>query len=294
MQNSLSLNDLYARYVSGLLKKKELEGEIFKSIQENVGRFGLVGWNKQDSDDYLSTLYLRISRAINTYQEAGSSFETYINAMVRLTAKEFRSRQIRSYLEENAVWITQLPDMYACESEMEYNDHTAAITKDPERLKNPRQLLILLLKCSNHVTTDFLEKISPKLGIEPESLSTLISHLRGQRERREMEIAALREKINLQFYRCILLEKRLRLMAENSIGAQRLKKKLEQGRNRLLKIRKQIAYRRLDPSNSQIAKLLGISKGTVDSVLYNLRVQGTMQDAAQGAPYPVTDPEQFQ
>ena len=290
MQNSLSLNDLYERYASGLLKKKELEGEIFKSIQENVNRFGMVGWNKQDSDDYLSTLYLRISRAINTYQETGSSFETYINAMVRLTAKEFRSRQIRSYLEENAVWITQLPDMYVCEREIEYDDQSAEKTKNQEKLKNPRQLLILLLKCSNHVTTDFLEKISPRLGIEPKSLSTLISHLKGQRERHDTEIAALREKINLQFYRCILLEKRLRLMAESSIGAQRLRKKLEQGRNRLKKIRRQIAYRRLDPSNSQIAKLLGISKGTVDSVLYNLKAQG----AAQGAPYPATDPENFQ
>ena len=294
MQNSFSLNDLYARYAAGSLKKKELEGEIFKSIQENINHFGLVGWNKEDSDDYLSSLYIRISRAINTYQEAGSSFETYISAMIRLTAKEYRSRKLRDYLEENAVWITQLSDMYVCEDEMEYNDQLTAETKAPEKLKNPRQLLILLLKCSNHVSTDFLEKISPKLDIEPESLSTMIEHLKRQRDKREMEITSLREKINLQFYRCILLEKRLRLMAENSIGAQRLKKKLEQGRNRLLKIRKQIAYRRLDPSNSQIAKLLGISKGTVDSVLYNLRVQGTMQDAAQGAPYPVTDPEQFQ
>jgi DNA-directed RNA polymerase specialized sigma24 family protein len=289
MQNSFSLNELYVRYTDGLLKKKELEGEIFKSIQENINRYGLVGWTKQDSDDYLSSLYLRISRAINTYQETGSSFETYINSMVRLTAKEYRSRQIRSYLEENAVWITQLPDMYVCENDVEYNDH-AAETKPPEKFKNPRQLLILLLKCSNHVTSDFLERISPRLGIEPESLSTLINHLKRQREKREMEITLLREKINLQFYRCILLEKRLRLMAENSVGAQRLRKKLEQGRNRLIRIRKQIAYKRFDPSNAQIAKLLGISKGTVDSVLYNLRMQG----AAQGAPYPVTDPEDSQ
>ena len=271
MQNSFSLNDLYTRYAAGLLKKKEFEGAIFKSIQENVRRFGLVGWNKEDSDDYISSLYQRISQAISAYQETGSSFETYIGAMVRLTAKEFRSRQMRGYLEEDAAWLTQLPDIYACESELEYHDHITPETEAPIKLNNPRQLLILILKCCSHVSTDFMEKVSPQLGIEAKVLGEMIDYLKEQRKKREMEIATLREKINRQFYHCILLEKKLQVITGDSAVAQRLKNQLEQGRDKLSKIRKRLTRRRIDPSNFQIAKLLGISKGTVDSVLYNLR-----------------------
>ena len=271
MKKLFLLNNLYENYATGLLKKKEFESAIFKTIQENIHCFGLVGWTKEDSDDYLSSLYLRISRAINAYEETGSSFETYICALVRLTAKEYRSRQVRSYLEETAAWITQIPEMFVCENEIEYDDHTTEETESPIKLKNPRQLLILILKCCCHVSSDFLKKVSPQLGIEPETLGRMIDHLKEHREKREAEVTMLRERINRQFYRCILFQEKLRGVTEDSIAAQRLKKQLERERSRLVTARKRFMRSRLAPSNYQIAKLLGISKGTVDAVLYNLR-----------------------
>ena len=274
MQKLFSLNDLYTNYAAGLLDRKRFEGAIFQVIQENMPRFGLIGWTKEDSDDYLSSLYLRISRSIDTYQETGSSFESYIGTIVRLSAKEFRSRQVRTYLEENAAWITQIPDMYACENEAEYNGQSAEESENPVKLNNPRQLLILLLKCCNHVSIDFLRKIAPSLDIDPEILSEMITHLSEQREKRRMEIAMLREKANHQFYQCILYEKKLRVMAEGSIAALRMKKRLELRRDRLDKTRKRLARTHPGPSNFQIARLLGISKGTVDAVLYKLKMCG--------------------
>lgn len=270
MQNSFSLNDLYADYAAGLLNKKEFEGAIFKVIQERINGYGLPGWTRDECDDYLSSLYFRISRAISTYQETGSSFETYIGSLVRLTAREYRSRQIRGYLEENAALITLIPDMYACEHEPEYHEYIPD-PGDPVKVNNPRQLLILVLKCCSYVSMDFLERIAPSVGINPAALGRMIDHLLGQREKRDEEMAVLRGKINRQFYRCIYFEKKLKYVAEDSIVAQRLNKQLEQGRDKLVKMRRLLARTRLDPSNSQIARMLGITKGTVDSVLYNLR-----------------------
>jgi len=57
-----------------------------------------------------------------------------------------------------------------------------------------------------------------------------------------------------------------------------VKVRLERGRERLANLRERLAKRLPDPSNSQIAKLLGISKGTVDSVLYRLKVLGNKDD----------------
>jgi DNA-directed RNA polymerase specialized sigma24 family protein len=286
MQKLFTLNELYENYTAGLLNKKDFEGSIFKTIQENIHCFGIVGWNKEDSDDYISSLYQRISRAIDAYQDTGSSFESYIGSMVRLTAREYRSRQMRDYCEETAAWIAHIPEMYICEHETEYDEHGAAEKEGSIKLNNPRQLLILILKCSNYISRGFLERVSPKLDIGPEVLNEMINHLKHQKEKRTLDIIALRERINRQFYRCILYEKKMQTLPPDSVLAQRLRKQRDKGRGKLDKMRKQLAQTRLDPSNSRIAKMLGISKGTVDSVLYNLKMQGAI--------IPVIDPEEYQ
>jgi len=290
MQTLCTLNELYADYAAGLMNKKDFEGSIFRTIQENVHCFGLVGWTREDSDDYISSLYQRISRAIDAYRETGSSFESYIGSMVRLTAREYRSRQMSGYCEEAAAWIAHLPEMYVCEHEVEYDEHSVE-TEDAMQLNTPRQLLILILKCSNYISEEFLEKIAPRLSIDSDTLGAMINSLKRRQEKRAMDIAELREKINNQFYRCILYEKKLQVLLPDCALAQRLKKQLKAGRRRLEKTRKLLARSRSDPSNAQIAQLLGIAKGTVDSVLYNLKAQGAAQGAA---PYTVTEPEQFQ
>jgi len=266
MQNTISLNEFFADYSAGLLEKEKLEGEIFKAVKEDVRR--LANWDRADNDEYLSWLYPRISHAIGAYHETGSSFETYIGSMVRMTAKEFRSRKARTYLAESAAWISVFPDMYTYENPPEYS--CVEETASPKPV-NPRQLLILILKCCCYVSDDFLERVAPKLGVLPEELSRMVNFLKKLREKREQFNAELQEKANYQFYRCIFYEKRLKALPENSITSQRIRDRLNRGRERLSNIRQRLAKRLPDPSNSQIAKILGISKGTVDSVLYRLK-----------------------
>jgi DNA-directed RNA polymerase specialized sigma24 family protein len=271
MQNSLSLNELYKCYTEGQLKRKTFESAIFRIIRNNFHRYGLIGWNREDKDDYLSLLYLRIGNAIDNYRETGSNFETYMSVLVRLTAKEFRSRQARAYTEETTAWITQLPDMCVHEHEEEYCADTDEEAKNQAKPKNPRQLLILILKCCGDVDDDFLEKVAPMLGLEPSALYKMTDSLKELMERRKMEAVALREKINRQFLRCVVYEKKLQIETENTIVTERLKKQLEVGKKRLMKIRKRLARKNLAPSNAQIAKVLGISKSTVDSAMCSLR-----------------------
>ncbi|MDR1858081.1 MAG: hypothetical protein LBQ69_01275 [Treponema sp.] len=275
MQHAVSLNDLYADFSAGLLGKKDLEEAVFKTISKNI-RY-LPGLRRQDYEDYISWLYPRIRRAITAYRETGSSFESYIGAMVRLTAKEYRQRQMHDYTTEFTAWLTQLPGLFTCESEPEFDEGPPMVPETaPKELampKNPRQLLILVLKCCNYVSADFLERVSPVLGMEPKTLGEMIDCLRAQRAKREREICLLRERANCQFFRCILYERTLQFMSKDSAGAQRLKGRLERGRKRLAKIRKRLAKLRPDPSNHQIAEVLGIAKGTVDAALHALKAQ---------------------
>jgi DNA-directed RNA polymerase specialized sigma24 family protein len=273
MQTTESLNDLYTDFSAGLLDMQQFEGAIFRVIQRDIRCHGLPGVGRDDGDDYISWLYPRIKRAIATYRENGSSFETYIGAMIRLTAIEYRSRQARVYAAEAASWITQMPDMYAREHEPQYGD-IAVDTEKPVPIKKSRQHLILVLKCCNYVSEDFLERIVPALGIEPEVLRNMVNRLKKMREKREKEIQRLQESVNFQFFRNIFYERCLRSIPDDSVAARHLKELHERGRTRLKKKRKLLASQRSDPSNKQIADVLGIAKVTVDSALHYLKKRG--------------------
>jgi hypothetical protein len=277
MQNMVTLNGLYADYAAGLLKKDDFEVAIFKALRDDIYRRNITGLNKEDHDDFISWLYFRLGRAIDSYRDTGSSFEKYIGSMIRLTAREYRSRQIRDYFAESAAWVTQLPEMNVHEEAPEYNEFGPLEIKETaelsEILKTPRQLLILILKCCTYISSDFLDKITPKLGISREALNGMIGNLKEQRKKREIEAKLLQERVNCQFYRCILYEKKIKTMAVGSNAESRTQERLERSRIRLDKMRKKLARIRLNPSNYQVAKLLGISKGSVDSILYNVKTR---------------------
>jgi DNA-binding MarR family transcriptional regulator len=277
MLNTISLNSCYARYSAGLLGRGELEVLVFEKIRKEIRTIRLPGWEDEDYNDYISWLYPRLSRAINTYRETGSSFEAYIGTLMRMTVKEYRHRLARDYVNETVAWNASTSDMFAFEKPPDYDETVTA--EKTGTVRNPRQLLILVLKCCHYASPDFLERIAPRLGVEAEALDRWINQLKDGCIKRMKRIEQLRENINSLFCRCIVYEKTL-LAIEGESAVRHLEEKLERGRNRLARMRIKLARTRREPSNSQIARLLDVTKGTVDAALHSLRIRrnGSMGD----------------
>ena len=277
MQEDTLLNRHYVNFKAGLQGKKELEEIIFRNIKKKI--HNLPGWNTDDYCDFVSWLYPRISAAIDTYQDTGSTFDAYINTLFHLSAKEYRLRQVHAYTAETSAWITQLPDMYACDNNPVYsvcdtveNEKRAGkLVKVLQKYHNPRQLLMLVLKCCNYVSDEFAEKISPELGVEPAVLMGMIDRLRKMRIKRELEINRLRERANMQFCRNLFYQQTLQCRPENYVVVDRLTKRLERGKIRLAATLKRLSRLRSDPSNQQISEILGVARGTVDSALHYIK-----------------------
>ena len=268
---NVSLNDLYADYAAGMLNRPQFEGAVFAVLRKDLC---LPGLRREDHDDYVSWLYPRISKAIDNYRETGSSFEVYLGTLVRLTVKEYRARQAHFYAAESAAWSTSIPDIFARESEPRYEAYPTVEPRQPEQPATPkysRQHLILVLKCCWYVSDDFLEKISSAMGMEPQALQTMIGRLKDLRNKREGEIQLRRERAFCQFFRCLLYENCLRSIPDDCAAGRKLKLRLARGRDRLAKMRKRLAHMHSDPSNRQIAEIMGVAKGTVDAALHNLR-----------------------
>jgi endonuclease III-like uncharacterized protein len=267
MQAISSLNDLYKKYTLGYLEKKNFEGLIFKYILKNYQQFQCFDWNKDKYTDYLCWLYPRLSRAIDAYKDIGASFEGYILSIVYWSAKEYRSRELDHHLTEYACWEARAADMNVCDDEPEYGESTPVL----KLVSNPRQILILLLKSYFFISDDFISRIAPAIGMKKEKLWQMIDILRKQRIERDEEARNMQERIYCQYYRCIAFEKKLRCLVEGSALYEKIQAQLKRAQSRYAGMRKRFAGINFDATNRQIADVLGIPKGTVDSTLYAIR-----------------------
>jgi hypothetical protein len=207
MRDNLPLSKLLTRYSLGLISKKELESHIFKFALDNCQEFRPYKWNDEEYMDFVCALYPRISRAIDNYQDTGASFDAYIASLVRWGIRERRSREADRHVVEYTCWEAKALDEAAVHEEEEvYSEPEPAFDK----VSNPRQVLVLLLKSYQYMSPDLLERISPALDMDKEKLGELIDGLRKLRLEREERIKTFQERIYSQFYRCIVLEKKPR------------------------------------------------------------------------------------
>ncbi|MDR2702294.1 MAG: hypothetical protein LBB72_07680 [Spirochaetaceae bacterium] len=262
------LDTILQEYRQGYMSREALEEKIFVYIRENPHHF-ITGRHSADSrDDFISWLYPRLSRAVDRYSDQGSSFETYITTLVCLSAREYGMRKKEHRITERSWWDAKAQEMAVCEEEdPEYLEeiHT------PAKVSNPRQVLMLLLKTYYYIPDTRLARLAPALGLEKEELYRMIDKLRVLRLQREETINEMKERIHGQFYRCLAFEKRLKAASPNSAHWYRMKRCVEISQKRLISMRKRIQTMRMEATNEEIAHVLGIAKGTVDSNLYLIR-----------------------
>ena len=276
--NQFCFNELYSRYKKGEIGRKEFEVLIFKNIITNHRRFSLKNWDTEECNDFVSWLYPRIHGAIDSYKNTGASFEAYMCSVICMSAKEYRKRKADNSIAEYTTWAVRTSERYVHEEEQEYTTDGGNVQTAIEltsRARNPKQLLILTLKCYCHVSEDFLDRIAARIGIAKEELREMTARLQSIRAKRDEKIRSMRERVHCQFYRCMVYEKKLELLttADNKIAALKMKERLEKARRRLEAMRRRLAGISSNATNNQIAEVTGLSKGTVDSSLYNLKMK---------------------
>jgi hypothetical protein len=277
-----SINNLYSQYKNGVIGRNDFEGLIYKNLARSKSKFVSCILTQDEYDDFLSWMYPRIHNAIDAYKEPGASFEVYLATIIRVAAKEYRIRKITENVTEYAVWTVRVTEQYANDEApfylQEHNKKTKNKATPPaaaavKRRNNPRQLLMLALKCYRYVSDDFIDRIALKTEIDKDKLTEMFNKISAIRTERDAEIYSMQERVSSQFYRCIVYEKRLSYLPENSFAWMKMKLRLEKAWKRHERMRKRLASIRTDPTNRQVAQVMNISKGTVDSGLYALKTK---------------------
>ncbi|MDR0403405.1 MAG: hypothetical protein LBH35_07455 [Treponema sp.] len=274
----MELDKLLNAYRRGQMNREELESRIFFRIRERVFRFRPEKMDRESCGDFVSWLYPRIKRAVDRYEAHGSTFDSYINALVRLSAKEYCLRQKDHNIIEQTWWDAKAEEMMACEEEEpEYFEPK----RDFSPVKNRRQVLLLLLKSYYFLSDDYIARAAPAIGMDEKELKNMVDTLRNQRLGQEERMRRLQERVYSQFYRCLAFENRTRAFPPESSRGMEMKKRLDAARKRLAAMRKRLAAVRVDAPNRQIANLIGAKKGTVDSGLHTARLNYERNHTAQ-------------
>jgi DNA-directed RNA polymerase specialized sigma24 family protein len=285
MEDIIVLTKLYQDYENGLIGRTVFEAKLMGEITYRTP-FMLGKRQRKDQSrnlqDFIVWLYPRIHSAIDHYKNTGSSFDSYIYSIVRKSYKEFQMKEHDHRITERTVWTEQSHDFsgyeYAAESEYvaEQEAFYTPATEKGEPLSfrcvsNPRQILILLLKSYYFLSDDFIARIAPALGMSKEKINRLIMELRDLRAERDQEVHDLRERVHTQFYRCLSFQYRAEAAPANSARQQHYLECLNRGLKRLSSMRKTLRNLNVDASNREIAKVLGISKGTVDASIHTVK-----------------------
>jgi hypothetical protein len=269
MGDDLPLDSFLHKYHGGKLRKKELESVIFEHILKNSNRFRLHRWPKDECVDFLCWLYPRISRAIDKYRNKGFSFDAYIAAMVQWASREYIRVEVNHRITEQTYWNMYTQEMAVCEHEPVYDSD--AVPFKP--VNNPRQTLMLLLKSYYFISENFIDRAAPAIGMKKEGLKHLVEQMRDMRVHRDEVIEGTRERIHTLYYRCISFERRMNAALEGSTKYEKLKIRLERARKQLVSMRKRFSRMRTNPTNREVAQVLGLPKGTVDSSLFAIKAK---------------------
>ncbi|MDR1400194.1 MAG: hypothetical protein LBJ41_09755 [Treponema sp.] len=266
--SSLPLNGFWNQYKQGLLSRRDFEDYIFRFLLENYKQFNLFKRDRDEFIDYLCWLYPSLGRAMDAYKETGSSFDAYICSIVRCSAKLYSLREADHHITEYAYWEAR------AEEELMMGENVPAYLDEEESLKpvkNPQRVLILLLKSYLFVSDDFLVRVAPAIGVSIEDLNAMLDKIRKLRMESDEKILQLKEQLHIRYYRWVSYRKRLEASSEYPSQRKLLLGYLQRAHSNYASIKQRLANISLEPSNRQVAEVLGIPKGTVDSALYILK-----------------------
>jgi DNA-directed RNA polymerase specialized sigma24 family protein len=290
----LLLDTQLRRFRKGEISREKLESLIFLHIRENV-RFYSEIKDADEAMDFLSWFYPRLKQAVDRYEEQGSSFDFYIKTLSRCSAKEYRRIGEGKRRIEASYWNSaRAGDFDPLSKDSDDNPEKNCIDneerKSAEKARgkesfdtlplriNQKQVMILLLKNYYALSDAVISRAAGLLSISPDEIHGLVARMKEIREKQDREIWLLRERLHSQYHRLLSYEYRKSFQSPDSPRYALFQDRIIRHRKRLYNMRKRYRGMRKNASNKEIAQVLGVPKGTVDSALSAIRKRAEEND----------------
>jgi DNA-directed RNA polymerase specialized sigma24 family protein len=264
MSDDYPLTAFYRRYKAKEISARELEAKLFKHFLDSFDcKYGLYFASKSDKIDFLCWFYPVMRRAIDRYDDKTSSFDAYLATTLRFAYKSYRQKKKEHTAAENSYRETLDMELMLYEVDVEYADKAELLVD--YRVEEPNHILLMLLKSYYYVSEEVLHKAASAIGIGHEILGKMVDTLHCLQFKKIEKLGRLIRYSHSLYYRCINYERQLIEKKESWPLCSLVSRRLEQGRRRLFNLRERIKSIRIEATNNDLSKVLGIPKGTIDS-----------------------------
>jgi hypothetical protein len=271
------MESLTSRVLEYQRARTGLEG-LVAELAPRVLRFPRrrFGWDEDACSEFYLFFHPRLLRVLCRFRDQGKPFESYLSSVLQWQARSF----VRRRKKDELAWVMGFrlaPDGVPDGAPDPVEDPDGARLPahelpGPHRLSvgDRRGLLYLVLKCCRRLDAGELAAAAEATGIEPRQLARLVDRLRAGTEEAEQRLAKLRERRNRAFSEARLLE--AELAGETDPGAvEGLRLRIAAANRRMRAAAARMARVRRDPTNREVARALGVPKGTVDCGLFLLK-----------------------
>ena len=266
--------------------------ELVKQIGIEVYTFPRrkLGWDEDDCGEFFCYFYPKLPGLIGRFQYTGKPFEAFLTVTLKWQLKTFAARKNQELLharvltregylgEEQAYCLPEEPG-----DEGLTKDGTPLLTEEARKLLKVdeegripdrcicRRLLFLVLQSCLTLPTLLIDEVARLIRCDTVWLYGKIQEISARTEERRLRVARLKEKRNNHFFKIYCLQEQLSLVCEQEVRRE-LSRQMLREKRRLLDTTGEIARVPLCPTHCDIAEVLGVPKGSVDSGLYYLKV----------------------
>jgi len=252
--------------------------EIVDALAPRVYQFPRykMGWDEDACGDFYLFIHPRLIRLLDRFRDQGKPFESYLWAVLNWQLRNFVRERRRSERAWN-VSLRLAPGECVTEYTQTESEPTAeqfgaalGIAHHIRTRADRRNFLFLALKCSRMIEPESGRALAGIAGIPLETLLSFATALKSMRSQREARLETFRCRRNRAFAYLELCESELQTEVE-PVRRNELQASIAKARRRMRLASERMARVGLSPTNKEIARVLGIPKGTVDSGLYWLK-----------------------
>ncbi len=231
-----------------------------------------LGWDEDSCGDFYLFFQPRLVRLLSKFRDQGKPFENYLCSVLSWQLKNFARERRKSERGWSVSLRLRIVDDEVREAEA-FAGPDPADPRLPQVLREEsdrRNFLLLCLKCVRVLSEERIAGLSSLTGIPVETLFALVSALRARIGKKEQRLACFRERRNRAFALCRLLETELSEETD-PVRREALRERLSKAHRRMRTAMQRMARVMLNPTNREIAEVMGMPKGTVDSGLFWLK-----------------------
>ena len=271
------MTELVISYQKGNVSYEAISGHISLYAYDFPRR--VKHWDQDRCSDFFVFIHPRLKKIADTFVFSDLPFESYLNASLKHQLNSFIKKQQEKRIKEELFCNICASGSLADEGALYriYDTFNYEVT-EPEisyrhkvdKVRNKKRILFLALSHPDQLDDKAIEHLSALTGYNADCLSMCCIAVKEKVQKKRESLRLLRERKNGWYFQILVIQRRImdepdpekRIWLEEQI--QRLRFKIERA-NRMIKAKVSCLV-----SHQDLADVLGIPKGTVDSSLYYL------------------------